>query len=170
MGRFVSITAIDLVPHTSFAADNVTWVQHDLNLEVPGFAAQFDVIVAAEIIEHLENPRLTMREIYRMLRPNGTAIVTTPNNESWRSLIALLLRRHFVAFGETSYPAHITALLPMDLQRIAKEAGFTSTRCEFTNHGGIPGWPSASWQKLSLGLARGCRFSDNVALVAHKRG
>ena len=146
----------------------VEWIEQDLNDPMRGHDAAFDVVIAAEVIEHLENPRFTMREIFRLLRPGGTALITTPNNESWRSLIALILRGHYVAFGDTSYPAHITALLRKDLTRIFQEAGFPAPMFHFTNDGGIPGEPALTWQRISFGLLRGLPFSDNILAEAKK--
>jgi SAM-dependent methyltransferase len=41
---------------------------------------QFDLVIFAEIIEHLLNdPSKVLREIKRVLKPNGTLVLTTPN-------------------------------------------------------------------------------------------
>lgn len=46
-----------------------------------GFADQsFDTIVSFQVIEHIENDRLFLQEIYRVLKPGGKAIISTPNN------------------------------------------------------------------------------------------
>jgi 2-polyprenyl-3-methyl-5-hydroxy-6-metoxy-1,4-benzoquinol methylase len=140
----------------------------DLNKPLSNHDNAFDVVVAAEVIEHLENPRFMIREIFRILRPGGTALITTPNNESWRSLAALLLRGHYASFGDLSYPAHITPLLRKDLTRIFIEAGFPGPQFHFTDQGGIPGKPAVTWQNISLGLLKGMRFSDNLLAVATK--
>jgi hypothetical protein len=39
-------------------------------------------------------------------------------------------------------------------------------RFHFTDHGGLPKLPAVSWQQVSLGLLKGCRFSDNVIAIA----
>jgi 2-polyprenyl-3-methyl-5-hydroxy-6-metoxy-1,4-benzoquinol methylase len=109
-----------------------------------------------------------IREIFRILRPGGTAIVTTPNNETWRSLIALLVRGHFVYFGDSDYPAHITALLRKDFIRIFQEALFAAPEFYFSNSGGIPGKPLTSWQQVSFGALGGLRYSDNILALARK--
>ncbi len=165
--RFESVSAADImrIPDDLGA---VEWIQQDLNDPMPGHTAAFDVVVAAEVIEHLENPRFTMREIFKLLRPGGTVLVTTPNNESWRSLIALVFRGHYLEFSDASYPAHITALLRKDLTRIFQEAKFSAPTFHFTNQGGIPGKPALNWQRISLGLLRGPRFSDNLLAEANK--
>jgi SAM-dependent methyltransferase len=40
----------------------------------------FDTIVSFQVIEHIENDRLFLQEIYRTLKPGGKAIISTPNN------------------------------------------------------------------------------------------
>jgi 2-polyprenyl-3-methyl-5-hydroxy-6-metoxy-1,4-benzoquinol methylase len=47
---------------------------HTMNL-----GRQFDTIIAGEIIEHLENPGLFMRNMHKHLVPGGVIIVSTPN-------------------------------------------------------------------------------------------
>jgi 2-polyprenyl-3-methyl-5-hydroxy-6-metoxy-1,4-benzoquinol methylase len=39
----------------------------------------FDYIVTFQVIEHIENDDLFIKEIYRVLKPGGKAIITTPN-------------------------------------------------------------------------------------------
>jgi SAM-dependent methyltransferase len=166
--RFNSVSATDIMGIPGDLAGKVDWIEQDLNIPLPGRDDSFDVVVAPEVIEHLENPRFMIREIFRILRPGGSAIVTTPNNESWRSLIALLVRGHFTEFGESGYPAHITALLRKDFSRIFQEASFPAPDFYFTNSGGIPGHPTLRWQQISLGALQGRRYSDNILAIAKK--
>jgi 2-polyprenyl-3-methyl-5-hydroxy-6-metoxy-1,4-benzoquinol methylase len=167
LNHFESVSAADIM-RAPADLRAVEWIEQDLNEPVPGHKGEFDVVVAAEVIEHLENPRFTMREIFRLLRPGGTALVTTPNNETWRALIALFVRGHYAEFGDLCYPAHITALLRKDLTRIFQETKFSTPRFHFTDDGGIPGKPVIRWQQISFGLLRGLRYSDNLLAVARK--
>jgi 2-polyprenyl-3-methyl-5-hydroxy-6-metoxy-1,4-benzoquinol methylase len=166
-GRFACVAAADLMEKPA-DLDPAHWICADLNYALPVTEGSFDTVIAAEVIEHLENPRSMARELYRLLKPGGVAIISTPNNESWRSLISLLVRGHYVAFWNGSYPAHITALLRTDLERITREAGFEPPEFRFTNVGGIPGKPTTSWQQISAGALRGLRFSDNILAVCRK--
>lgn len=166
--RFDRVCAADILEPPPDLAGAVEWIQQDLHSPIPNHDARFDVIIAAETIEHLENPRFVTREFFRLLRPGGTAFVSTPNNESWRSILALLVRGHFVAFSDSCYPAHITALVRKDFSRIFMEAKFGAPEFRFTDDGGIPAKPSITWQSVSFGLLRGLRFSDNVIAIAEK--
>jgi len=166
--RFEQIWAADILSVSPDLADKVEWIEQDLNSPIANHDEFFDVALAAEVIEHLENPRATVRDLYRVLRPGGTVIITSPNNESWRAILAFLLRGHYVAFGDTSYPAHIVALLRKDFERIFHEAKFGSPVFCYTDEGGFPGKPKITWQAITFGFLRGIRFSDNVVVVATK--
>ena len=48
---------------------------------VPFGDAQFDAVFAGEVIEHVTDVRQTLREWWRVLKPGGVAIITTPNKE-----------------------------------------------------------------------------------------
>jgi 2-polyprenyl-3-methyl-5-hydroxy-6-metoxy-1,4-benzoquinol methylase len=167
MDRFDSVSAADIMRAPADLA-RVNWIEQDLNEQIPDAEGEYDVVIAAEVIEHLENPRFTVRELYRLLRPGGTVLISTPNNESWRSILAMLVRGHYVAFSESCYPAHITALLRKDFSRICQEAKFCSPSFHFTNQGGVPVAPEIIWQQISFALLRGVRFSDNLLVEAQK--
>ena len=158
---------VDAVRYDSFPAD-AEFLPLDLDSgRVPladGFA---DVVCAVETIEHLENPRAFMRELVRLTKPGGWVIVTTPNQLSLLSKLTLVLKNQFSAFQDAPglYPAHITALLEIDLIRIAKECGLTDINTEYSNRGRIPFTPWHWPTKLGF---RGRTFSDNICLLARK--
>ena len=156
---------VDLVRYEGFPSDAAGFVIADLNSRIPLEDSSADVVVAIETIEHLENPRAFVRELVRLIRPGGLVLVTTPNQLSLLSKLTLLVKNRFSAFTDRDYPAHITALLELDLRRIAAECGLADVQVTFTNSGRIPGtawlWPSG------LGL-RGRWFSDNLLLSGVK--
>ncbi|MDP9339095.1 MAG: methyltransferase domain-containing protein [Acidobacteriota bacterium] len=166
LGRFERVEGADILPRPENLPSEIAWHRFDSNEAGVLPARSFDAVIAAEVLEHLENPRQVAREWFRILKPGGRLILSTPNNESIRSLMALMLRGHFVAFQDSCYPAHITALLRKDLERILNEAGFSSVRFHFTNFGGLPKLPAVTWQRVSFRLLKGCRFSDNVIATA----
>ena len=167
-GHTGKITCADILPRPAASHYDLEWIQADLNNPLDAPAASYDVIVSIEVIEHLENPRAVFREFHRLLVPDGILIVTTPNQESLRSLLALILGRHFAAFQGASYPAHITAILEKDFERICEETGFSKPAFSYSNHGRIPKMTSVLWQQISGGFLRGRFFSDGLALLTHK--
>ncbi len=64
-------------------------LNQDTPLPFPG--ATFDCIYVGEVIEHVFSPDLILREIRRLLKPGGYAVITTPNLASWRNRLALLV-------------------------------------------------------------------------------
>ena len=164
--RFDRYTGADVVEYDGFPADG-EFVRVDLDsgrVRLPdGFA---DVVAAVETIEHLENPRAFARELSRLAKPGGWIVITTPNQLSMLSKLTLSVRNEFNAFRAGSYPAHLTALLEIDLRRIAAECDWADVALTYTHRGRIPGlrwhWPRA----ISKLLPRA--FSDNVALLGRK--
>lgn len=63
----------------------------DLNGRWPFENDKFDVVFSSQVIEHLHNTRLFVEEIYRVLKPGGTAIVTSENLCSMLNCFALNL-------------------------------------------------------------------------------
>jgi SAM-dependent methyltransferase len=126
-----------------------------------------DVICSVETIEHLENPRAFVRELVRLVKPNGLIIVTTPNQLSLLSKLTLILKNQFNAFQEAPglYPAHITALLEIDLIRIFTECGLSDIQVAYSNQGRIP-FTSRNWHTLFHGRA----FSDNLICTGLVQG
>ena len=163
-------TGADILPRPAGIRDDIRWIQTDLNEPITLADASFDAIVSAEVIEHLENPRAVFREFRRLLKPHGQLILTTPNQESLRAFASLLLRGHFVDFLDGGYPAHITALVRKDFERIAAEAGFARPQFFYTDDGGVPRLPTMKWQTVSFGVLRGRLFSDNVLVLTQRDG
>jgi 2-polyprenyl-3-methyl-5-hydroxy-6-metoxy-1,4-benzoquinol methylase len=128
--------------------------------------AAADAVVALETVEHLENPRRLMRELVRIVRPGGVVIVSTPNQRSLLSLMTLVTKGRFNEFQDVDYPAHRTALLDVDLARIAAECGLSDIEIRFTQRGRVPlsAWHYPAW--LSTRFPRA--LSDNVLMAAQR--
>lgn len=165
-GRFDRYIGVDAVRYDGFPADGEF---HAADLDagiIPLPDASADVVAAVETVEHLENPRAFVRSLAKLVRPGGWVIVTTPNQLSAASRISLLLRGQHQAFGEGSYPAHITALLEVDLRRIAAECGLADVAVEYSGSGRIPlsahHYPPALARLWPRGL------SDNVLMAGRR--
>jgi 2-polyprenyl-6-hydroxyphenyl methylase/3-demethylubiquinone-9 3-methyltransferase len=72
----------------------------DLNLD--GLAGyddhSFDVVLCSDVIEHMESPAMLLREISRVLRSDGTAIVTFPNSWNLFERLRFLFKASFRRF------------------------------------------------------------------------
>ena len=73
------------------AARGIKVACYDLNGRWPYEDDKFDVVFSNQVIEHLHNARLFFTETYRVLKPGGTAIITSENLCSLLNCLALCL-------------------------------------------------------------------------------
>lgn len=165
-GRFARYIGVDVVRYEHFPTD-AAFTQVDLDTgKVPLPDERTDVVVAVETIEHLENPRAFMREMVRLVRPGGWVVVTTPNQLSLLSLLTLFMKQRFNAFQDVHYPAHLTALLEVDLERIARECALTDFAFVYSCEGRMVLTPWRYPKALARMFPRA--LSDNVLLIGRK--
>jgi O-antigen biosynthesis protein len=55
----------------------------------------FDIIIAADVLEHLPDPWTTLGELHRILAPGGQIIASIPNVRYWKVVGDLLFRGEF---------------------------------------------------------------------------
>jgi 2-polyprenyl-3-methyl-5-hydroxy-6-metoxy-1,4-benzoquinol methylase len=161
-----TLSGADYLERPEGLADHIGWASGDLN--EPLQAGPCDLVICSEVIEHLENPRAVFRNLFALTRPGGWLVLSIPNQESLRSYLSLIIEGHFVAFRGPSYPAHITALLRLDLEHICAETGFAAPAFSYTDDGGLPRKPNLTWQSISFGVLKGRLFSDNLIMVAQR--
>ena len=78
-GMVREATGIDLDPDFSTETNTLTLFKADLNKPLPLGDGSFDAALSLATLEHLDEPDLHLREIHRILRPNGILILTTPS-------------------------------------------------------------------------------------------
>jgi SAM-dependent methyltransferase len=83
--------------------------------------ATFDLVVALEVIEHLEQPASQLREWRRVLRPGGLLLVTTPN---FRGLTGRLLGIRWRVVD----PEHLGYFTSRTLAAALAAAGYSRAR------------------------------------------
>ncbi len=71
------VSALDIEPMYEGA------ITHDVERGLPYPEDSFDLIWCTEVVEHLRDPKLLFEEIERVMRPGGTAVLTTPNSHWW---------------------------------------------------------------------------------------
>jgi len=164
--RFVEYHGLDAVRYSGFP-ESGTFTRIDLDAEVwPVVSGSGDLVAAVETIEHLENPWAFVRQLAALVAPGGWLVVTTPNQLSLLSLLTLIVKRRFSAFQDTHYPAHRTALLESDLQRMVEASGLEVIEIGYSVQGRIPltggHYPSAMSRRWPRAL------SDNLMILAKK--
>lgn len=76
---------------------SVIW---DLNDEAPIGVDKAGVVVFLEVLEHLDNPLLGIKNIANHMENGGVLILTTPNPQSSKNTLSLFLRGALYAFQE----------------------------------------------------------------------
>jgi predicted SAM-dependent methyltransferase len=107
-------------------------VTADLNQCVALNSNSADAIFSNQVIEHLVDPRLFAAEVFRVLRPGGTAVVATPNVRYVRHLWRLAVQGHGPKTGNDDTRdgawdnGHLHYFTHRDLREVFADAGFRS--------------------------------------------
>lgn len=78
----------------------------DLNYPVPSEAKKAGVVVFLEVLEHLANPLLGIQNIANHMEKGGYLILSTPNPQSSKNRINLLLKGSLYAFQKKHLIEH----------------------------------------------------------------
>jgi len=99
-----------------------------LDVGIGGIEAQryeperFDVVTLSRVIEHVPDPRQTLREYWRILKNSGELVITTPNT-------ALLAHRIFKGkWMHLDTPRHLHLIAGAPLLVLVRECGFAQAR------------------------------------------
>jgi len=88
-------------------------------LEDAGYpSAFFDVVTLWNVLEHLHDPRATLKEVRRVLRADGILALSVPNGDS---LDARLFGRYWIGLDP---PRHLYTFTRQTLQRLLVQTGF----------------------------------------------
>jgi len=90
-----TIIALDIFPHF-IKLDDVSAKYADLSETLPVESGSIDYIICEEGIEHVPNQLKVLEEFNRVLKKDGTLLITTPNNSHVRARLS-----HFLL--ETDY-------------------------------------------------------------------
>ncbi len=133
----------------------------NLNTEgLPYKGNSFDVVASTEVVEHLENHRFAIREMFRVLKPGGVLVLSTPNVINLRSRM-----RYFVFgfpglfgplhFGERqlySPAGHINPVSHFFLVHALVDAGFSDIETSVDKHQRTSwAWLVLLWVPIMLG-------------------
>lgn len=100
---------------------------------LPFEGASVDVVSANMVVEHLPQPEIILREVHRILKPNGAFIFHTPNYRSWviqlASHIPEAFKKRLVWFLEGRregdvFPTHYRMNTDSSIRQTAGGTGF----------------------------------------------
>lgn len=129
----------------------VPLVQMDL-LQCPLPEQSFDVVIALNVLEHIEDDELALRQITRLLRPGGALVLEVPKGPKYFDYYDAYLR-HFRRYEKR------------ELQRKMVEVGLEQTETRTLGWSLFPVFAVVKkFNRLKYGI-RGERCSDLNALV-----
>lgn len=141
------------------AAEARPWCERLLvgDLDQPGWSAPlgdagFDVVLAADVIEHLRDPLGCLRELRARLRPGGRLVLSVPNI-GYMGVIASLLVDEF-EYRDTGLldHTHLRFFTWTSLERLLHAAGFAAVRREAVETEGCHGDFGRFWSRLPTAL------------------
>jgi len=108
--------------------------------------SSFDCITFQEVIEHLEGAAQAVKELNRVLRPDGTLLLSTPNAYYWRDFLwharselasRIRLRpprlENAVFFAQSEWNRHVYSWTPVTLLTLLEVNGFRYTGHWYSN-------------------------------------
>jgi 2-polyprenyl-3-methyl-5-hydroxy-6-metoxy-1,4-benzoquinol methylase len=108
----------------------------------------YDLIIMAEILEHVFDPLVVLRQAHEALRNGGSIIITTPNFLAWKNRIKFL-------FGKFAYTdqgifdfGHIRWFTWRYLKTVLDESGFKIIRQNHIIYPGKLTWLLSWWPSL----------------------
>jgi ubiquinone/menaquinone biosynthesis C-methylase UbiE len=98
-------------------------------------ANSFDAVAMGGIIEHLYNPSEVLKEVYRVLRPNGWLWFDAPNEDGLYMRFGNLYMRFqgrdwVVVMAPTFSPYHVQGFNPKSLRKILEKNDFSLREIE----------------------------------------
>lgn len=130
------------------ALDNdVKAIEFDLNSgeELSFEDGFFDVVTCFDVIEHIYDTDFMIREIHRVLKPNGYLIISTPRIDSLVNIILLFLgyqpmfvncslEKNFGSFSQSIISGHISHFTKKALIGMLVYHGFKFSTCRSASY------------------------------------
>jgi 2-polyprenyl-3-methyl-5-hydroxy-6-metoxy-1,4-benzoquinol methylase len=91
--------------------------------------SSFDVVTMYDLIEHTENPRQDLDQVFRVLKSGGVFFALTPNDQALlrrlsRVLFAASLQSFSSPMRRLYYPDHLSYFTAESLSRLLASTGF----------------------------------------------
>jgi len=153
-----------------------TFIRADLDEGIPLADGCASAVRANQVVEHIRNPVRFFAEVYRILRPGGVFVATTPNIRYAKHLLRLAIAGKGPMTSQRAERSavdwddgHIHFFTAHDLEWLAKTAGFSTYHTEALVDlaGGFKAIRHALDRRRGSALVKGL-LSGNLLLVARR--
>ena len=126
-----TVVGVDQQEHKGVRERLIDFFEADLEQGIPdGVGGDFDVVIAADVLEHVRAPEKVLDDVRTVLRPGGSVITSVPNFGHWYP-------RARVALGRFDYDArgildrgHLRFFTRRSFTRLVSSAGWEVRRAE----------------------------------------
>lgn len=111
---------------------------------------QFDVVVVADVLEHLSDPAALLRALRAALRPGGRVLASVPNVAHWSVRRNLLLGRFDYEQWGIMDATHLRWFTSDSVRRLFEGAGYEVQSLDYTAGASLPVYDVARpWRWMS---------------------
>lgn len=114
-------------------------------LDLSKFENYFDVILLADVLEHLVEPLPVLEKIRKLLKKDGEIIISIPNIRHYSSFIKIFLKGNFQYEDSGIFDyTHMRFYCKSDIVKLVQKAGFTIEKLE----GSVKNYDGKSFAKI----------------------
>ena len=125
------VTGVDVMEIAGVTGRTSSFVKADLNDGIPPeVGTGFDVVLAADVLEHLVNPGNLMGQVRDVLSPDGTALFCVPNIAHWYPRLRSTLGMFDYDQRGILDSTHLRFFTRRSIRRLVERQGFTVRRIE----------------------------------------
>jgi SAM-dependent methyltransferase len=112
----------------------------------------FDVVLYADVLEHLVNPLGELEKVAQFLAPDGVIIISVPNVAHWSVRFNLLRGRFNYAPTGIMDATHLRWFTSRTLLQLLKRAGFTPVQIKHSSGGFLPCYQNTMLSRIPTRL------------------
>jgi SAM-dependent methyltransferase len=127
--KIIKGTGIDLEVSATFHDNKIKLISHDLDKDLPLEKDCFDFVISLASIEHLNCPNNMLKEIYRVLKPNGILLLTTPTTYAKPVLEFMAFKLNIINKNEII--DHKKYFTKKELETLCKNIGFSQYKYKY---------------------------------------
>jgi 2-polyprenyl-3-methyl-5-hydroxy-6-metoxy-1,4-benzoquinol methylase len=132
------VEGVDFDPIAVESAKGKGLVVHLGTLEAQTYPDnKFDSVTMSHFIEHVHDPLQLLGECYRILKPKGSLVITTPNGRSWGHT---LFKKAWIHLDP---PRHLHIFGLQTIRQIVEQTGFHNITLTTTLHWGDVTFPGS---------------------------
>jgi glycosyltransferase involved in cell wall biosynthesis len=127
-----TVTGIDVEEHSGVRDRVDTFVQADLDAGVPDAVGNdYDVIIAADVLEHVRDPEAVLEGLHSRLAPGGSIVACVPNFGHWYPRLRVALGRFDYDRRGILDRGHLRFFTGASFERLIAGTGYSTRRREF---------------------------------------